>query len=93
MAYIALVPSPDRGDGPFRRWAGTVRSASSSSILIGRRGTSAPWNAANHALDAAMTSRHLAHEFHEDPGGHDWMFWDGQIPHFLETMRSRGFVK
>lgn len=56
-------------------------------------GTSDPWNAANHALDAAMTSRRLVHEFHERPGGHDWTFWDGEIPHFLETMRNRGFVK
>ena len=45
------------------------------------------------SLDAAMTSRHLAHEFHEETGGHDWTFWDGQIPVFLETMRNRGFVK
>ena len=35
-------------------------------------------------LDKILTSRHISHEFHLYPGGHNWMYFAGHIPASLE---------
>jgi S-formylglutathione hydrolase FrmB len=32
------------------------------------------------AFDALLTARRFAHEFHLQPGGHDWRQWNAQLP-------------
>ncbi|HUL72600.1 MAG TPA: alpha/beta hydrolase family protein [Vicinamibacterales bacterium] len=56
-------------------------------------GSSDPWLPVNRRLDAAMTSRGLAHEFHERPGGHAWDYWDRELPEILAMLQARGFVR
>ncbi|HKW56416.1 MAG TPA: alpha/beta hydrolase family protein [Candidatus Acidoferrum sp.] len=36
------------------------------------------------ALDKLLTSRHVAHEFHLYPGGHDWSYFAEHLPALLE---------
>ncbi len=36
------------------------------------------------ALDKLLTSRHIPHEFHLDPGGHDWEYFAQHLPALLE---------
>jgi S-formylglutathione hydrolase FrmB len=36
------------------------------------------------ALDKLLTSRHIAHEFHLYPGGHDWDYFAEHLPALLE---------
>jgi putative tributyrin esterase len=42
------------------------------------------------ALDKVLTARHVPHEFHLYPGGHNWMYFAGHIPASLE-FHSRAF--
>src|SRR5579863_2392045 len=35
-------------------------------------------------LDRMLTSRHVAHEFHLYPGGHDWIYFAAHLPALLE---------
>jgi S-formylglutathione hydrolase FrmB len=35
-------------------------------------------------LDKLLTSRHIAHEFHLYPGGHDWIYFAAHLPALLE---------
>jgi enterochelin esterase-like enzyme len=35
-------------------------------------------------LDKLLTSRHIPHEFHLYPGGHDWSYFAGHLPALLE---------
>jgi S-formylglutathione hydrolase FrmB len=35
-------------------------------------------------LDKMLTSRHIAHEFHLYPGGHDWSYFAAHLPALLE---------
>lgn len=46
-------------------------------------GTSDPWLEPNREIARALKSRSAAYEFHERPGGHDWMFWDWAITSLL----------
>jgi S-formylglutathione hydrolase FrmB len=36
------------------------------------------------ALDKLLTSRHVPHEFHLYPGGHDWIYFAEHLPALLE---------
>jgi S-formylglutathione hydrolase FrmB len=36
------------------------------------------------ALDKLLTSRHIAHEFHLYPGGHNWIYFAEHLPALLE---------
>jgi S-formylglutathione hydrolase FrmB len=36
------------------------------------------------ALDKILTARHIPHEYHLYPGGHNWMYFAGHIPASLE---------
>jgi S-formylglutathione hydrolase FrmB len=70
--------------------AATVAGAPYLSLACG---SSDPWLPANRQLDAAMTARGLAHEFHERPGGHGWDYWNREVPEILAILKSRGFVQ
>lgn len=42
------------------------------------------------ALDKVLTARHIPHEFHLYPGGHDWTYFAEHLPALLE-FESRAF--
>ncbi|MGB2655684.1 MAG: alpha/beta hydrolase family protein [Candidatus Acidiferrum sp.] len=42
------------------------------------------FDAGAQALDKLLTSRHIPHEFHLYPGGHDWSFFAEHLPALLE---------
>jgi S-formylglutathione hydrolase FrmB len=42
------------------------------------------FDAGAEALDKLLTSRHIPHEFHLYPGGHDWDYFAAHLPALLE---------
>ena len=48
------------------------------------------FNAGAEALDKILSSRHIAHEFHIYPGGHDWSYFAEHLPASLE-FEARAF--
>jgi len=42
------------------------------------------FNAGAEVLDSILTSRHIGHEFHIYPGGHDWAYFAEHLPASLE---------
>jgi S-formylglutathione hydrolase FrmB len=42
------------------------------------------FNSGAAALDKMLTSRHILHEFHLYPGGHDWIYFAAHLPALLE---------
>ncbi len=42
------------------------------------------------ALDKILTERHIPHEFHLYPGGHNWIYFAGHLPVSLE-FHSKAF--
>jgi S-formylglutathione hydrolase FrmB len=42
------------------------------------------FNAGTEALDKILSSRHITHEFHIYPGGHDWEYFAEHLPASLE---------
>jgi S-formylglutathione hydrolase FrmB len=48
------------------------------------------FNAGAETLDQILSSRHLLHEFHVYPGGHDWSYFAEHLPASLE-FESRAF--
>jgi S-formylglutathione hydrolase FrmB len=42
------------------------------------------FDAGANALDKLLTSRHIPHEFHLYPGGHDWTYFAEHLPALLE---------
>jgi len=48
------------------------------------------FNAGAEVLDRILTSRHIAHEFHIYPGGHDWAYFAEHLPASLE-FEARAF--
>jgi S-formylglutathione hydrolase FrmB len=41
-------------------------------------------DAGNRALDSVLTARHITHEFHLYPGGHNWEYFAAHLPASLE---------
>ena len=41
-------------------------------------------DAGNRALDRVLMARHIAHEFHLYPGGHNWEYFAEHLPESLE---------
>jgi S-formylglutathione hydrolase FrmB len=48
------------------------------------------FNAGAETLDKTLSSRHIAHEFHIYPGGHDWSYFAEHLPASLE-FEARAF--
>ncbi len=48
------------------------------------------FNAGAETLDKILSSRHIAHEFHIYPGGHDWQYFAEHLPASLE-FEARAF--
>jgi S-formylglutathione hydrolase FrmB len=48
------------------------------------------FNAGAEVLDKILSSRHIAHEFHIYPGGHDWPYFAEHLPASLE-FEARAF--
>jgi S-formylglutathione hydrolase FrmB len=48
------------------------------------------FDAGTQILHKILDSRHIAHEFHLDPGGHDWAYFAEHLPAALE-FQSRAF--
>lgn len=40
----------------------------------------------NRELSVAMTTKGIAHEYHELPGGHDWTYWGSRVPQIFEKL-------
>lgn len=43
----------------------------------------------NREFVAQLSQNHIAYEYHETPGEHDWEYWDREIQPMLNTMRTR----
>ncbi len=43
----------------------------------------------NRDLSALLLERKIPHEFRQLPGGHNWAYWDAQIPEVLKIAHSR----
>lgn len=43
----------------------------------------------NREFKQVLTSRGVAHDFHELPGNHDWRYWDRQIEVVLALAARR----
>jgi S-formylglutathione hydrolase FrmB len=41
---------------------------------------------ANREFAALLERQHLAHEFHEEPGGHDWNRWNADLPAMVTSL-------
>jgi putative tributyrin esterase len=41
---------------------------------------------ANRDFVALLTAQHIEHEFRIDPGGHDWAYWNTQLPGIFERL-------
>jgi len=52
-------------------------------------GTSDPWLEPNREMARTLKAHGVAYEFHERPGGHDWVFWNGAIRSWLHDWRER----
>ena len=44
----------------------------------------------NREFAAVLNERHLQHEFHVVPGGHDWKQWSGEVPALFGRMVQHG---
>lgn len=42
-------------------------------------GVDDPWFGVNREFAGILRARQLAHEFHEEPGSHNWAYWDRQV--------------
>ena len=71
---VALVQSADPLKTPF--------------IYIGV-GVSEPLRDPVQRFERKLVARSFVHEFHEQPGGHDWGEWDLQLPHCFESLFIR----
>lgn len=43
------------------------------------------------SVDHQLSERGVAHEFHSQPGGHDWGQWNKQLPLVFDALAQRGF--
>jgi S-formylglutathione hydrolase FrmB len=52
-------------------------------------GTEDPWLKVNRRLAGIFSERKIAHEYREFPGGHDWKYWDSQLPEILKLAAQK----
>jgi putative tributyrin esterase len=45
---------------------------------------------ANRQFAAVLSQRHIGHEFHTIPGGHDWNQWNGWLVQTFQSLREHG---
>ena len=43
----------------------------------------------NREFVADLSARHVLCEYHETPGGHDWVYWDREIKPLLDALQKR----
>ena len=43
----------------------------------------------NREYVADLSGRHVLYEYHENPGNHDWTYWDREIKPLLSVMQSK----
>lgn len=52
-------------------------------------GVDDPWFGVNREFAQMLSSRGLTHEFHEQPGGHNWPYWNRQIETVIGIAATR----
>jgi putative tributyrin esterase len=52
-------------------------------------GTEDPWLKVNRRLADIFSERKIAHEYREFPGGHDWKYWEAQLPEILKLAAQK----
>lgn len=85
--------SRTRGDNDVYQLAGTA-TASALPYLYVDCGVDDPWFAINREFASILRARALPHEFHEEPGSHNWAYWDRQVRSVMalaaRTLRAGG---
>ncbi|HYG99042.1 MAG TPA: alpha/beta hydrolase family protein [Terriglobales bacterium] len=56
-------------------------------------GTADYFLAANRRVAAALAAQHVAYEYHELPGIHDWEFWNRQVESVLSKFAGRAMAE
>jgi S-formylglutathione hydrolase FrmB len=52
-------------------------------------GVDDPWFAVNREFAQVLKARGVPHEFHEEPGNHNWVYWDRQVRIVLALAAKR----
>lgn len=52
-------------------------------------GTADQFLSTNRKFAAALQAKKIAYEYHEMPGGHSWVYWDGHIRDFMVRLSDK----
>ena len=55
----------------------------------GTTGVDDAWFGVNREFAEILKARGVPHEFHEEPGDHDWLYWDRQVRVVLALAAKR----
>ena len=92
METFGPLNSPIRNANDLTKIAAEVRPSSLPRLYFDC-GTGDPWLAANREMHTDFQRLGIEHEYSEQPGNHDWAYWDRQIRPMLalaETAMSAG---
>jgi len=94
VAQPELVSRLGPADGPTRRDNDVYQLARTASVtalpyLYLDCGTSDPWLDINREFAQLLAARGIAHEFHEEPGDHNFSYWDRQVEVVLTLAAKR----
>ena len=88
IAWFGPPDSATRSDNDVYRLAAEARAAELPYLYVDC-GVDDPWFGVNREFAAVLKARGLAHEFHEEPGNHDWSYWDRQVRVVLQLAATR----
>jgi putative tributyrin esterase len=77
--------SPARAENDVFRLLDTSHQTPYPFLYLGC-GTADSFLDTNRALALELSSRKIAYEYHETPGGHTWEYWDTALKSMLEAM-------
>lgn len=93
-----FVATPLDGYGfPQDEWdVGTAMAAAAATTAAGpvafRCGTEDPLVDGNRALHRRLDAAGVAHDYTEDPGGHEWPYWERHLPDVLGWFAANGVL-
>ncbi len=87
-AWFGPPDSATRRDNDVYRLAAEAGSTGLPYLYVDC-GVDDPWFGINREFAAVLKARGLAHEFHEEPGNHDWRYWDRQVRAVLPIVAKR----
>lgn len=79
-------------DGDLFALSGSLESRSTPALFV-TCGTDDVLLADNEALHGHLTKLGIEHEYHTEPGGHEWALWDRHVDRFLRFLERRGFLR